>query len=63
MCQQDDGRYSVRGVTSWGQGCGLPDFPGVYARVVSSLAWIDDVLDGKVKPKAVAQEEPWGIVS
>lgn len=57
VCQQDDGRYSVRGVTSWGQGCGLPDFPGVYARVVSSLAWIDDVLDGKVKPKAVAQED------
>ena len=57
MCQQGDGRYSVQGVTSWGQGCGLPNFPGVYARVASSLAWIEDVLEGKVKPKAVAHEE------
>ena len=60
MCQQGDGRYSVQGVTSWGQGCGLPNFPGVYARVASSLAWIEDVLEGKVKPKAVAHEERLG---
>lgn len=57
VCQQGDGRYSVQGVTSWGQGCGLPNFPGVYARVASSLAWIEDVLEGKVKPKAVAHED------
>jgi hypothetical protein len=36
-CQGDSGSPIVYnnvsyGVTSWGYGCGLPDFPGVYAK-------------------------------
>lgn len=46
---EENGRFVVRGVTSWGQGCGVEGFPGVYARVTSAMSWIHDVLDGKVK--------------
>ena len=38
--EDSSGRYVVRGVTSWGDGCALENFPGVYARVTSALPWI-----------------------
>ncbi|XP_062587561.1 plasminogen-like [Saccostrea cucullata] len=41
-----NGKYAVLGVTSWGHadGCGLPNFPGVYANVKSLLRWIRKTL-------------------
>jgi len=49
-CQGDSGgpmvtlendKYSVIGVVSWGRGCALAGYPGVYARVTQVLDWIN----------------------
>uniref|UniRef100_UPI0037E86DE2 enteropeptidase n=1 Tax=Semicossyphus pulcher TaxID=241346 RepID=UPI0037E86DE2 len=39
MCQ-DEGHWSLIGVTSFGIGCGRPQRPGVYARVSAFTSWI-----------------------
>ncbi len=51
-CQGDSGgplvmrngdNHILAGVVSFGQGCGDPNFPGVYARVSSAIDWISQV--------------------
>ncbi|CAK6982104.1 trypsin-like [Scomber scombrus] len=48
-CNGDSGsplvcRGEVYGLVSWGQGCALPNYPGVYVKVCEFLYWIEDVL-------------------
>jgi secreted trypsin-like serine protease len=44
---KEDGRYTVVGVVSYGNGCATPGFGGIYARVTNYLDWINsNVADG-----------------
>ncbi|XP_069892583.1 coagulation factor XII isoform X1 [Dipodomys merriami] len=40
--QEAEGRLTLRGIISWGSGCGDRNKPGVYTDVGSYLAWIQE---------------------
>jgi len=46
MVCKEKGRFVLRGVISWGEGCGDDNFPGVYSRVENQLQWINMVMSG-----------------
>ncbi|KAL0821285.1 hypothetical protein ABMA28_005885 [Loxostege sticticalis] len=36
--------YHIVGITSFGIGCALPNLPGIYTRVSSFVAWIEEIV-------------------
>ncbi|KXN67067.1 trypsin-like serine protease, partial [Conidiobolus coronatus NRRL 28638] len=40
----ENGKQILTGVTSFGEGCALPDYPGVYTRVSNYSSWIKETV-------------------
>jgi len=41
LLAERNGSYELVGLVSWGYGCGLPQYPGVYGDVYDMIQWLD----------------------
>ncbi len=45
LVSMENNEWYITGITSWGDGCGLPNFPGVYTKVMRFISWIENNID------------------
>ncbi|XP_053324640.1 transmembrane protease serine 6 isoform X1 [Spea bombifrons] len=43
VCKEPGGRWFQAGLVSWGAGCGIPKYFGVYSRITRLVGWIKNV--------------------
>uniref|UniRef100_A0A8C9F073 Transmembrane serine protease 6 n=1 Tax=Pavo cristatus TaxID=9049 RepID=A0A8C9F073_PAVCR len=43
-CEEPSGRWFLAGLVSWGMGCGLPNYYGVYTRITQVLGWMNQTM-------------------
>jgi len=44
VCGEEDGRYNLAGIISWGIGCAKRNQPGVMTRIAYFRDWINTII-------------------
>jgi secreted trypsin-like serine protease len=65
---QEDGVWKLAGIVSWGEGCAMPGYYGVYARISAVREWINEIMSPAIagdynKNKKLGLEDVIGILN
>ncbi len=63
LVQQTDGGTLLVGVVSWGTGCALARYPGVYASVEYNRCWLSSLINAPAAPSVVTAAADGGTIT